>query len=351
MWRCRMGWSRQHRRRLETGHLRARLRAERTGAILSTFPLFVELVRALGRDPGERAKVEVGVLGGAAVDAAPDVPLGGRRAGGGGRPRGRGRARQGSGDRVRARGRRGAAARPVRVSLASKASTRGSRRRSRTRRPLLRGAGRARSFAASSRAGWAYGERRSRGARRVGGSTVRRLGKDGRTGWLGRGSLGRAGEGGPDADVRTRRLRGTGAHSPKPWPFCASSDDTPPPFHSPRRTSWRMGAFRLRPAPVPGGPLTAAPMRPDEGVVFRRVGAGWALSGRARCVPAARYAARLVVVGRREGGTMIAAVDPGCEISRGVNSRARPATTLRSTGCAWPGTRLPRRAAGWTRSG
>jgi len=30
---------------------------------LSTFPLFVELVRALGRDPGERAKIEVGVLG------------------------------------------------------------------------------------------------------------------------------------------------------------------------------------------------------------------------------------------------------------------------------------------------
>jgi alkylation response protein AidB-like acyl-CoA dehydrogenase len=37
---------------------------ERSGPerFLSTFPLFVELVRALGRDPGERAKVEVGVL-------------------------------------------------------------------------------------------------------------------------------------------------------------------------------------------------------------------------------------------------------------------------------------------------
>jgi alkylation response protein AidB-like acyl-CoA dehydrogenase len=81
---------------------------------------------------------------------------------------------------------------------------------------------------------------------------------------------------------------------------------------------WALSASGL---PVPGGPLTAAPMRSDEGVVFRRVGAGWALSGRARCVPAARYAARLVVVGRREGGgTMVAAVDPGCcEISRGEN--------------------------------
>ena len=38
---------------------------ERSGPerFLSTFPLFVELVRALGRDPGERAKVEVGGLG------------------------------------------------------------------------------------------------------------------------------------------------------------------------------------------------------------------------------------------------------------------------------------------------
>src|SRR5215217_1498152 len=38
---------------------------ERSGPerFLSTFPLFVELVRALGRDPRERAKVEVGVLG------------------------------------------------------------------------------------------------------------------------------------------------------------------------------------------------------------------------------------------------------------------------------------------------
>jgi alkylation response protein AidB-like acyl-CoA dehydrogenase len=81
---------------------------------------------------------------------------------------------------------------------------------------------------------------------------------------------------------------------------------------------WALSASGL---PVPGGPLTAAPMRSDEGVVFRRVGAGWALSGRARCVPAARYAARLVVVGRREGGgTMVAAVDPGCcGISRGEN--------------------------------
>lgn len=37
---------------------------ERSGPerFLSTFPLFVELVRALGRAPGERAKVEVGVL-------------------------------------------------------------------------------------------------------------------------------------------------------------------------------------------------------------------------------------------------------------------------------------------------
>jgi acyl-CoA dehydrogenase len=81
---------------------------------------------------------------------------------------------------------------------------------------------------------------------------------------------------------------------------------------------WALSASGL---PVPGGPLTAAPMRPDEGVVFRRVGAGWAISGRARRVPAARYAARLVVVGRTEGGgTMVAAVDPGCcEISRGEN--------------------------------
>ena len=81
---------------------------------------------------------------------------------------------------------------------------------------------------------------------------------------------------------------------------------------------WALSASGL---PVPGGPLTAAPMRSDEGVVFRRVGAGWAISGRTRRVPAARYAARLVVVGRREGGgTMVAAVDPGCcEISRGEN--------------------------------
>jgi hypothetical protein len=115
------GWDgpRQHRRRLETGHIRACLRAERTGAIPQHVPAFRGAGPRARPRPRREGEGRGRRPGGAAVDAAPDVPLGGRRAGGGGRPRGRGRARQGSGDRVRARGRRGgAAARPVRVSLA-----------------------------------------------------------------------------------------------------------------------------------------------------------------------------------------------------------------------------------------
>jgi acyl-CoA dehydrogenase len=112
---------------------------------------------------------------------------------------------------------------------------------------------------------------------------------------------------------------------------------------------WALSASGL---PVPGGPLTAAPMRSDEGVVFRRVGAGWALSGRARCVPAARYAARLVVVGRREGGgTMVAAVDPGCcGISRGENLAGETRDDVTLDGVRAAGDEVVP-AAGWTRSG
>jgi alkylation response protein AidB-like acyl-CoA dehydrogenase len=119
-------------------------------------------------------------------------------------------------------------------------------------------------------------------------------------------------------------------------------------FVASSRAGWALSASGL---PMPGGPLTAAPMRSDEGVVFRRVGAGWALSGRARCVPAARYAARLVVVGRREGGgTMVAAVDPGCcGISRGENlaGETRDDVTLDGVRAA----RDEVAPAGWTRSG
>ena len=81
---------------------------------------------------------------------------------------------------------------------------------------------------------------------------------------------------------------------------------------------WALSASGL---PVPQGPLTAAPARPDESVAFRRAGDGRVLSGRARRIPAARYAARLVVVGHKENGDgMVAAVDPGgCRISCGEN--------------------------------
>ena len=238
------GWDgpRQHRRRLETGHLRARLRAERTGAILSTFPLFVELVRALGRDPGERAKVEVGVLGGAAVDAAPDVPLGGRRAGGGGRPE-------------------------VEAALVKDLGTGFEREVAEAARLLVpSGSALPEGFnarlaeAISHAPAFTQGRderdpsqhRRARVGRTVSGvreglvasaaRLFRRLGKDGRTGWLGRGSWGELEKAGLTLMSVPEGSGGPGAHSPKPWPFCASSDDTPPPFHSPRRTSWRMGA-------------------------------------------------------------------------------------------------------------
>ena len=72
--------------------------------------------------------------------------------------------------------------------------------------------------------------------------------------------------------------------------------------------------------PVPNGPLTIAPVTTGERIDFRRARGGWILSGRARRVPAARMAARLVIIGNVAGEVVVATVNTGaCEISPGEN--------------------------------
>ena len=85
---------------------------------------------------------------------------------------------------------------------------------------------------------------------------------------------------------------------------------------------WALSGSGLQ---VPEGPLTVAPVHPDERLELRREGGGWRLSGLARCVPWARMAARLVIVGDSGEGPLVALVDPrGCGLSPGENLAGEP---------------------------
>lgn len=87
---------------------------------------------------------------------------------------------------------------------------------------------------------------------------------------------------------------------------------------------------------VPPGPLTVAPVRPDDQITFRRDGEEWVLSGSARRVPWARHATLLVVVGRA-ADSVIGLVPPGASrITPGRNLAGEPRDDV-----AFDGVRLP----------
>ena len=76
---------------------------------------------------------------------------------------------------------------------------------------------------------------------------------------------------------------------------------------------------------VPKGPLAVAPARPGESLELYREGRVWVLSGRLRCVPWARMATRLVMIGSSVEGRLVALVDPRKgEISSGENLAGEP---------------------------
>jgi acyl-CoA dehydrogenase len=86
--------------------------------------------------------------------------------------------------------------------------------------------------------------------------------------------------------------------------------------------SWALSASQ---APVPKGPLTAAPVRTGEFVEVYPERDRWRLRGHVHRVPAARAARRIVIVGQTGQERIVASVDPGmCEIQPGENFAGEP---------------------------
>lgn len=85
---------------------------------------------------------------------------------------------------------------------------------------------------------------------------------------------------------------------------------------------WALAASQ---APVPKGPLTAAPVRASEFVEVYPDRDGWRLRGRVHRVPAARGSRRIVMVGWTGQEQVVASVEPGmCEIVPGENLAGEP---------------------------
>lgn len=97
---------------------------------------------------------------------------------------------------------------------------------------------------------------------------------------------------------------------------------------------------------VPRGPLTVAPVRTDEQVVFRRDGQGWVLGGLARRVPWARHARHLVVVGRTTDGVIGLVPASSCRITPGRNLAGEPRDDVAIHGVRLPAEAIVPAAAG-----
>ncbi len=77
---------------------------------------------------------------------------------------------------------------------------------------------------------------------------------------------------------------------------------------------------------VPSGPLTLAPIHPNESLAIEKKSNGsWVLSGTARRVPWAARAARIVVLASHGETLMVTCVEPGaCAITPGKNLAGEP---------------------------
>ncbi len=90
--------------------------------------------------------------------------------------------------------------------------------------------------------------------------------------------------------------------------------------------------------PASEGPMTIAPVRPDERLTLERDGSDWRLSGRATRVPWGAQASRIVLLAEAPGGQMIATLDGtnNVQVAAGRNIAGEPRDTL-----SFPSVRLP----------
>jgi acyl-CoA dehydrogenase len=87
----------------------------------------------------------------------------------------------------------------------------------------------------------------------------------------------------------------------------AARHGAPVPLAETLGACWLAGVAGLQPG---DGPLTIAPVRPDEGCALRREGEGWRLSGRVTRIPWGRHAARILVLATDTQGRAWAALLP-----------------------------------------
>jgi acyl-CoA dehydrogenase len=81
--------------------------------------------------------------------------------------------------------------------------------------------------------------------------------------------------------------------------------------------------------PVPGGPLTLAPVQPDERFTLARSGDGWRVSGRATRVPWGGRAGHVVAVAEGNGRAMVVSVSPShARVTPDRNLALEPRDTL-----------------------
>ncbi|MBI5720868.1 MAG: acyl-CoA/acyl-ACP dehydrogenase [Rubrivivax sp.] len=96
----------------------------------------------------------------------------------------------------------------------------------------------------------------------------------------------------------------------------------PVPLAETLLAGWLLHRAGLR---APEGPLSIAPVAPDERIVLRRSGRGFQLAGAARLVPWAAASARIAVVGRSGSDEWVALVDGArCRIAPGHNLAGEP---------------------------
>lgn len=90
--------------------------------------------------------------------------------------------------------------------------------------------------------------------------------------------------------------------------------------------SWLLSGAGL---PVPGGPLTVAPVATGDGLTIAKAGAGYRLEGLARRVPFARHARHVVVLADQEGANAVAVVEQArCAVQGGANIAREPRDTI-----------------------
>jgi acyl-CoA dehydrogenase len=86
---------------------------------------------------------------------------------------------------------------------------------------------------------------------------------------------------------------------------------------------------------VPPGPLTLAPVQPDDSLRLRRAGDGWRLSGTAARVPWGERAGHVVAVTEVDGQPLVALVAAGSgQVTRDTNLAREPRDTLVYDGAA-----------------